>query len=68
MHFDYEPKSGQGDTEYNPLANDKAFIAKHIQDGMTLDAIKSLVGHDSQSSPSATQHLVNDFNEVSNNP
>ena len=64
-HFDYEPKSGQGDTEYNPRAKDKAFIAKHIQDGMTLDDIKSLVG---QSSPSATQNLVNDFNEVSNNP
>ena len=44
--YDYKPVKGMGNTEYNPEAKNRAFIAKHIQDGKTIDEIQSMTGHE----------------------
>ena len=59
--FDYVPKYGQGDTDYNPKAKNKAYIAKLLKSGMTLDDIRDLVGQQSA-------NLFDDYNEVVANP
>ena len=59
--YDYVPKSGQGDTNYNPKAKNKAYIAKLLKSGMTFDDIRDSVGLQSA-------NLFDDYNEVVANP
>jgi|SaaInlV_125m_DNA_1040241.scaffolds.fasta_scaffold11710_1 hypothetical protein len=68
-HFDYKPKGGQGNTDYDnktQTAKDKAFLAKHIQSGMSFDKIASNVGYEKGSSD--YDKLFEHYDEVSRNP
>ena len=55
--FDYVPKYGQGDTDYNPRVKDKAYVSKLLKSGMTLSDIIDSIGHDNPT-------LIDDYNDV----
>ena len=64
--YDYKPVKGMGNTEYNPEVKNKAFVAKHLQDGKTIDEIQSMTGHEegSQEHDRLSEHYnaVKDLN------
>jgi hypothetical protein len=67
--FDYQPVAGKGNTDYDEktqIAKDKAFIAKHIEAGMSFEDIEKKIGYKVGTEDYET--FKKQFEEVSKNP